>query len=187
MLWGNCHTRMYIDRSVHGTNFFLNALNYLVILFAYCYAMTQTAYPYRKVRLKRYVFVSVGKKRIEKAVDFIDIGENLVNLAFGDLSPDGSIDDTSISNNGDIVKVLSTVVDILRNFTGLDPNVAIYFRGSTPERTKLYARILRSYHTVFCKEFKIGGFIWLTEESKLISFDPNMDWEYHAFLIKRIS
>ena len=92
--------------------------------------MTQTAYPYRKIRSKRYHFISVGKKRIEKAVEFIAIGGNIFNLAFGDLLPDGSIDDKAVSNNGDIVKV--------------------------------------------------------KDQFDATAFDPNTDWEYEAFLIKRI-
>jgi hypothetical protein len=35
---------------------------------------------------------------------------NLYNLGFGDLLPDGKIDDKVTSNNGDIIKVLSTVI-----------------------------------------------------------------------------
>jgi hypothetical protein len=149
--------------------------------------MTQTAYPYRKVRSKRYHFISVGKKRIEKVVEFIALGENLVNLAFGDLLPNGSIDYRANSNNGDIVKVLATVVDILKSFISLNPNVKIYFRGSTPERTKLYARILRTYYSVFSKDFIITGISWANDQFEAAPFDPNTDWEYHSFLIERIS
>jgi hypothetical protein len=149
--------------------------------------MTQTAYPYRKVKSKHYLFISVGKKRIEKVVEFIAMGGNLVNLAFGDLLPDGSIDDKANSNNGDIVKVLATVVDILRNFTSLDPNVRIYFRGSTPERTKLYARILRTYHPIFSKEFIITGISFAKDQFEAAAFDSNKDREFDAFLIERIS
>ncbi len=79
------------------------------------------------------------------------MGGNIFNLAFGDLLPDASIDVNAVSNNGDIVKVLATVVDILKNFTSLDPGVSIYFLGSTSERTKLYARILRTYYLIFSK------------------------------------
>jgi hypothetical protein len=125
--------------------------------------MTQTAYPYRKVRSKRYHFISVGKKRIEKVVEFIALGGNIFNLAFGDLLPNGTIDYRANSNNGDIVKVLATVV------------------------TKLYARILRTYYSVFSREFTITGISWRKGEFDAAPFDPNTDWEYEAFLIKRIS
>jgi len=144
--------------------------------------MTQTAYPYRKVRSKRYHFISVGKKRIEKVVEFIALGENLVNLAFGDLLPNGSIDYRANSNNGDIVKVLATVVDILKSFISLDPNVKIYFRGSTPERTKLYARILRTYYSVFSKDFIITGISWANDHSKPRPSTPTQTGNIILFL-----
>jgi hypothetical protein len=144
--------------------------------------MTQTAYPYRKVRSKRYHFISVGKKRIEKVVEFIALGENLVNLAFGDLLPNGSIDYRANSNNGDIVKVLATVVDILKSFISLDPNVKIYFRGSTPERTKLYARILSTYYSVFSKDFIITGISWANDHSKPRPSTPTQTGNIILFL-----
>jgi hypothetical protein len=139
--------------------------------------MTQTAYPYKKVRLKRYVFVSVGKKRIEKAVDFIALGGNIFNLAFGDLLPNGSIDDKVNSNNGDILKVLATIVDILKNFTSLDPSTRIYLMGSTPERTKLYTRILRTHYPAFSKEFQITGIVFAKDQFEARLFNPHLDWE----------
>lgn len=51
------------------------------------------------------------------------------------------------------VKVMATVVEILKHFTNQHPGVEIYFEGSTRERTKLYDRILRTYYPIFCKEF----------------------------------
>jgi len=107
--------------------------------------MTQVPYPYKRLRPKRYIFISTGKKSIEKVVDFVPLGPgNIMNLAFGDLLPDGTIDDQVNSNNGDIIKVLATVIDILRHFTIQYPKAEIYFEGSTEERTKLYGRIIRT-------------------------------------------
>jgi len=95
--------------------------------------MTQVPYPYTQLRSRRYLFISLGKKSIEKVVDFIPLGfDNYVNLGFGDLLPDGSIDDMANSNNGDIVKVLATVVDILRHFTARYPKAKRYIFGVAP-------------------------------------------------------
>ena len=66
-------------------------------------------YPYDHPYSSQYTFISIGKKRILKAVDFSHTGiRNIVNLGFGDLLDDGTIDYKANSNNGDIVKVLST-------------------------------------------------------------------------------
>jgi len=84
--------------------------------------MTHAPYTYHRIQTSRYTFVSIGKKRIEKVVDFIPLKpKNFLNLGFGDLLPNGSIDYSVNSNNGDIIKVLATVVDILRDFTGEYP------------------------------------------------------------------
>jgi len=37
-------------------------------------------------------------------------------MGFGDLQPDGSIDDKANSNNGDMIKVLATMVQVLGDF-----------------------------------------------------------------------
>src|SRR5258708_3102343 len=150
------------------------------------YSMTQVPYPYKRLRSTRYLFISLGKKRIEKAVDFIPLGfGNIVNLGFGDLLPDGCIDDRANSNNGDIARVLATVVDILRHFTAHYPKAEIYFRGSTDERTRLYHRIVKAYYAHFSKEFAIGGVLYIEGENHVYPYDPSGKMEYYAFLIKR--
>jgi hypothetical protein len=58
--------------------------------------MHQAAYSYDHPDVTRYTFISIGRKRIEKIVEFTDLGDcNIFNLAFGDLMPDGSVDDMS--------------------------------------------------------------------------------------------
>jgi len=132
--------------------------------------------------------MSVGKTGIKKVVDFVPLKtKNFMNMGFGDLLPDGSVDDTVSSNNGDIIKVLTTVVDILKYFTALHPHIFIFFAGSTKERTRLYTRILKMYYQSFSKEFAIYGIAGTEEENETIPFDPKIDLEYLAFLIKRIN
>src|SRR3984957_2950886 len=54
--------------------------------------MTYVPYSYKHPSARRYVFISVGKKRIEKVVDFVPLkAKNIMNLGFGDLMADGSI------------------------------------------------------------------------------------------------
>jgi hypothetical protein len=136
---------------------------------------------------QRYTFVSTGRTSIIKAVDFSPVGiDNVYNLGFGDLLPDGSFDVNVKSNNGDILKVLSTVVQVTRDFTTRIPGIEIFFIGSTAERTKLYARILKMYYNEFCKEFKIRGLIANGDSYKEVPFEPQTAFEYFAFLIKKI-
>jgi hypothetical protein len=86
--------------------------------------MTWTAYAYENPEVTRYAFISTGKKRIQKVVEFSDVGiKNTFNLGFGDLLPDGTIDDLANSNNGDIVKILASVISIVKDFVNLDMSV----------------------------------------------------------------
>jgi uncharacterized protein DUF6934 len=150
--------------------------------------MSHVPYTFEQIRPTRYRFFSDGRNTIEKIVDFVPLkGRNLINLGFGDLLPEGSIDDKVISNNGDIRKVLSTIVHILKHFTALHPQALIFFTGSTDERTRLYTRIIKLYYTVFRKEFYIYGIVGTDLDNETLPFDPQFPNEYLAFLIKRIN
>ena len=62
---------------------------------------------------RRYEFVSEGPRgTIRKLIEFQETYDSgLFNLAFGDKDPlTGEMDDLSISDNGDVQKVLATVV-----------------------------------------------------------------------------
>ncbi|HMH20884.1 MAG TPA: hypothetical protein VK563_03870 [Puia sp.] len=148
--------------------------------------MTQVSYPFRH-RADRYIFTSIGKKKIIKAVDFTPTSiKNLYSLSFGDLLPDGLIDDAANSNNGDIVKVLATVVQIAKDFTTQYPDIKLVFTGSTEERTKLYTRILNMYYKDFSRDFKITAFIRSSDFYEEVNFELNATIVYFAFFIKRI-
>lgn len=108
-------------------------------------------------------------------------------MAFGDLLPDGTLDDIAKSNNGDIVKVLSTVVKILDDFTTRYPRATIYFAGSTEQRTRLYGRIIKTHYTLFKCHFDITVIIKGEKGYRQLVFDPLKILDYTAFLIKRIA
>ena len=121
-----------------------------------------------------------------KVVDFsATIYPHIYKLAFGDLLPGGGIDDTVVSNNGDIIRVLSTVLQIIRDFTSSQPYLKIMFQGSTKERTILYGRILRMYYREFSAEFKITALVFQSGRVKEVPFNPNKGQQFLAFYIKR--
>lgn len=78
--------------------------------------------PYAFTRFAdQYTFISTGKSNIPKVVEFTSLKfKNLFNLCFGDILPDGTIDDRVNSNNGDIARVLSTVIEIVIDFIEQD-------------------------------------------------------------------
>lgn len=150
--------------------------------------MLQEPYPYRRLRPQSYSFVSKGRAWIEKRVIFgVTPIENVFNIGFGDLLPDGSIDDKANSNNGDITKVLVTVIHILKEFTLQFPEASVFFRGSTENRMRLYLRIVRSHYHFFNKDFIISLFIESYEKYEEVSFDPDLDAIILGIFIKRKS
>src|SRR6187402_3471687 len=149
--------------------------------------MIENTYPFDQTKASSYRFTSVGRKQITKEVVFTHTGyRNIVNMGFGDVLPNGIIDDKANSNNGDIVKVLGTIVQIMIDFTNKFPATEIFFTGSTPERSRLYLRIIRSYQRSFSNIFTINIL-----EPKGIAFierpyDPNLNIAFLGFLLKRI-
>lgn len=151
--------------------------------------MNQPSYLFTRVSSERYVFISSGKQEIKNAVEFTASDRpNLYNIAFGDQLTDGTIDDTVKSNNGDIVKVLATVVKILTAFIVEFPQATIVFVGSSNERTKLYGRILRTYYLNFSREYIITAFKLLEGVFEEVPFDPAViAIDYHAFFVRKIT
>ena len=79
--------------------------------------------------IKVFEFVSEGPKgRIEKIIQLSETNlKGFYNLAFGDKNPEtGVLDDLAISNNGDMDKILATVVAAVLAFTERNPDAYVY-------------------------------------------------------------
>src|SRR5437773_1149364 len=83
-----------------------------------------------------FKFVSIGPKgEISIVVQFIETDDKRIyNLAFGNLLPDGHIDDHVKNDNHDRNKVLATVAITVYEFTTRYREKLVFFTGSTPER-----------------------------------------------------
>jgi len=149
--------------------------------------MSRTPYPYYKENGSRYKFISSGRRAIEKVVEFTPTRlKNVYNLGFGDLLPNGEMDDTAKSNNGDIIKVFATVISILEDFTETHPSLKIVFWGSTLERTKIYNRIIKTYYQSFSKIFVVSGATDAKGRSEEVIYNPSDTCFYSVFFVKRI-
>lgn len=97
--------------------------------------MKHPKYQYRSEELLLfYEFISEGPKgRIKKVVEYTETRtENVYNLGFGDYDETTkSINDLSITNNGDSLKVLATVTSTVYAFTEKYPKAWILATGST--------------------------------------------------------
>lgn len=112
-----------------------------------CYifgCMQLNKYPFVKTEENhRYEFNSKGPKGIVRKIVIYDTTNfeviPIFNLVFGDWDPlTGRPDDTVVTNNNDRKKVLSTVAATVLEFMRERPNAAIYAKGSTLSRTRLY-------------------------------------------------
>ena len=95
-----------------------------------------------------YEFVSFGSKgQIRKKIQFSETNlKNIYNLAIGDTNEEtGVLDDLAVSDNGDIEKVLSTVVASVLVFTEKNPDSIFYASGSSKSRTKIYQMGISKY------------------------------------------
>jgi hypothetical protein len=142
-----------------------------------------------------YTFNSIGERTIKKKVEYqrfskydllikgLPIDAEIYNLAFGDVNEDLSdFSDQITSNNGDMNKVLATVVDTAFNFWEHHPNAIIFFKGSQPEgkefiRTYLYQKKIER----FLGEISDVAYVFGQIEDTLELF--NRDKKYNAFLI----
>lgn len=143
----------------------------------------QSSYPLQSDPLGyKFWFDSHGEKgTINKCIVFSrTMVPNLFNLAFGDWDPiSETIDDLSISNNGDRELVLQTVAAAVFQFTKVFPKAKIFATGSTPARTRLYRIGISKNFDEIVSAFEIWGYL----EGKWVPFETNLNFK--AFMIIR--
>ena len=129
-----------------------------------------------------YTFISEGKQgRIIKMVRFQEMEELQYNLGFGDfIQATLQVDDEIVSDNGDMVKVLATVIKILDIFLNENPDASVFITGSSPSRIRLYQIAITSNFLLLSKTYKISGF----REDNWEDFQKNIPYE--AFLVQKI-
>jgi hypothetical protein len=107
--------------------------------------------------------------------------KNIYNLAFGDYNETAKgLDDLSVTNNGDGLKVLATVASTLYAFTEKHPKALIIATGSTSVRTRLYRMGITNNLNEISKDFAIFGF---TKDEKWVDFVVGEDYE--AFMVAK--
>lgn len=87
----------------------------------------------------RFDFISTGRNIVSKSVIYTKTDvQGFYSIALLDVYPDGSTDDTSVTDNGDMEKILLTVFQTFDIFFKNHPDSIVAFEGSTPSRTRLY-------------------------------------------------
>ncbi len=136
--------------------------------------------------LKIYEFISEGPKgQVKKIVEYSETStENVYNLAFGDFNESTKrIDDLSVTNNGDSLKVLATVASTVYAFTEKYPKAWIFATGSTTVRTRLYRMGITNNIEAIKADFVVYG---LTVETNIWE-EFVIGQDYEAFLITKQS
>ena len=126
-------------------------------------------------------FISMGKKGlIPKRIEFTPTEiPDFINLAFGDISENGEIDDYSISDNGDRNKILATVAYAVDIYLTKYPNRWVYFKGSTQERTRLYRMAIGLNFEELSEKFEI----YAEQTDGVMRFQKNI--EIKGLLVKK--
>jgi len=107
--------------------------------------------------------------------------EDVYNLAFGDYDEKAKgIDDLSVTNNGDSLKVLATVASTVYAFAEKHPKAWIIATGSTAARTRLYRMGITNNLVEISEDFIIFGY---TREGDWVEFEIGEDYE--AFLVRK--
>lgn len=128
-------------------------------------------------------FFSEGPKGIiKKRIEFQSTkNERIFNLAFGDVdSVTNDFDDSTITNNNDSRKVLSTVAMSVSLFLLKYPDAFVIAEGNTASRTRLYRMGISNNLEEFSENFNIFGF---NEKGNWVEFKINEN--YSSFYIKR--
>jgi hypothetical protein len=107
-----------------------------------------------------------------------ELGNNTYNLVFGDWDETaGHLDDRTISNNNDRLKVLSTVARSVVEFLKSRPDAIILVRGSTFPRVRLYQMAVSTYWPIINQQYEIYGKV----AGKYLPFEKGIN--YQEFLL----
>lgn len=133
-----------------------------------------------------YIFISDGRYgEIPKIVIFQALkDENYFNLFLSDFIDDIIADDQSITNNGDLPKVMATVVQIIHHFTNQNPAASVLISGTGQIRKQLYARIFFNHYENLRKNYKVQCTDGYGLGYKLYIHDDK-NYVPYAFLIKK--
>lgn len=163
----------------------------------------------------RFLFESTGIKSIVKAVEYAPFkvinGTTLYNLGFGDFNEqDGSLIDDINSNNGDMRRVFSTVLDTVPKFFLATKNAALWVQGSDSEkafmlkcklsctkkctdtcknqgrRIKAYRYFVDKHYEALCKEYLFYG-LSSNDNQTIVEYMPNNTYQGILVFKKKIN
>lgn len=129
-----------------------------------------------------YKFWSVGNKgEVLKAVIFQQVSEEVFNVVLGDFDEETeTINDQSITDNGDMPKIIATVIHCIDNFFESYQEKLVYIEGNHPIKQKLYQRAIKNNLQDIEIHYKVFG-VLPHEDIEIF----NAEQAYTAFIIQR--
>jgi hypothetical protein len=137
-----------------------------------------------------FEFTSSGKNgSIRKAIKYTQtLNENVYNLGFGDIifSDETTIevDDTNLSHNGDLDKVIATVVYSIYVFTQHYPEAYVLFGSSHPAKVRLHRMIISRNYEAITKNFLVFGAVH-NEQGQLVNVPFTASQDVEGYFVKR--
>ncbi|WP_119079735.1 DUF6934 family protein [Chitinophaga alhagiae] len=135
-----------------------------------------------------FAFQSAGAHgTIEKVINYQPIpgfilsdGRQVINLGFGDWDEGHrKVDDSTVSNNGDRSKVLSTVASTIFAYMEKHGKLPVFAKGNCPSRTRLYQMSLNAHLAEEEEFFNVFGLL----QDGWHPFRPGVN--YQAFLVTK--
>ncbi|SKA14950.1 DUF6934 family protein [Sediminibacterium ginsengisoli] len=146
--------------------------------------MKQELYTYTRETYVSYSFISKGKKDQLITVEFVAaVVPDIFHLAFGFHLPAGHVNELAGTVNGDWLKVMITVMDIVEAFITENPDALVVFYGETHVQVERYMRMLKThallFNPAFCAYVLPHG-----QPDTLLSFETAPYRENVLFVIK---
>lgn len=139
-----------------------------------------------------FEFTSNGKNgSIQKAVKYSQtLNKNVYNLGFGDIvfsneaTGEIEVDDTTLSNNGDLQMIINTVVYSAYIFTKRYPDSYILFGSSDKARMRLYRMFLSRNMDEISKNFTVFGAVH-NEQGQLVNVPFTTSYGIIGYFVMR--
>lgn len=134
-----------------------------------------------------YEFVSIGNRGdLRKFIQYSPYKiEGVFNLALGTILKNGDIDYKSITNNGDVNKILATTATTSYKFFEKYPDYAIFLTGDVRGKTRLYQMAINTAYDELVKDFRLWGLIFAKETKSYTQHEIEKGVNYDAFLIAK--
>jgi hypothetical protein len=145
--------------------------------------MDYSTYPVKRKRNTQMTFTfesnnAQGTNPVTKVVAYVPIvrnGKRYYNLEFDDFHFETkSIDDSSITDNGDMRKVLKTVTSTLEIFFDEFSNETVRFDGSDAVRHSYYLKLIRDYYELIEPFYRVRGCV----DRRLEKFRAGIEYDF---------